>query len=166
MTVPANVSSRRASLEAGGVTLRSGTSEWCALGDPGNGGRWKRHREADAEPARGRETIPGKRLQPAGFARSQVRDGPRGDLGHPHTARSRFESPQSGRRVEGGSGGRSLCKLLGPSWASPFGPACGGSEIVPAISVAAEDRHGGAWQGWLRENHPSVNIRMIMRTQA
>jgi len=42
-------------------------------------------------------------------------------------------------------------ELLGPSWASPCGPACGRSQIVPAISVA---RSGGrafdpVWRGSL-----------------
>jgi hypothetical protein len=43
---------------------------------------------------------------------------------------------EASRRVRADWRGRSRCELLGPSWASPFGPACGGSEIVPAISVA------------------------------
>jgi hypothetical protein len=34
--------------------------------------------------------------------------------------------------------------LLGPSWASPCGPACGGSENVPAFSVAVSWRDGEA----------------------
>jgi hypothetical protein len=37
-------------------------------------------------------------------------------------------------------------RLLGPSWASPFGPANGGSETVPAVSVALR-RFGVVWHG-------------------
>jgi hypothetical protein len=35
---------------------------------------------------------PCKRLQPAGITRSRRRDGPRGDLRHPHAARSRLKT--------------------------------------------------------------------------
>jgi hypothetical protein len=110
-------------------TVRSGTSGRCALS------------------AIMVETVPGKRLQSAGATRSCFRDGPvqhaveSGGRTHGQTLRRGSDAgvkadaaaqlaPSSGRR-RGGDG------LLGPSWASPFGPACGGLGNVPRFLVAA-----------------------------